>query len=228
MCEIAIQKLAGTTVNWLSILFKRSMNKFNLIVAEGHWEDYSNQTVKSLFDLLSDLLKSNGHAYKYVQFADPKGFVSCIDHIYDSDEHQYLYIGSHGDHDGIYGSSSAKPLDVSEIKANLHEFAGLYLGTCQFGTPENLIDFVDDSKLIWCAGYKNSVDWVDSSALDMAFWKIFLRYSLQRGQRTELTIIERTIAELRSKYSSLILDLGFNVAFPHKDEDGEWSIQTAF
>ena len=53
------------------------MNQFNLIVAEGHWTNYSNHSVKQLFDLLSDLLKSNNHSYKYVQFANPIAFAAC-------------------------------------------------------------------------------------------------------------------------------------------------------
>jgi hypothetical protein len=204
------------------------MNKFNLIVAEGHWDNHSNHTVKSLFDLLSDLLKLNAHAYKYVQFADLAGFDSCLKRIKDEDTHKYLYIGSHGDADGIYGSEVKSKLSYTAIKNRVNAFQGLYLGTCEFGTPARLTDFVTETDLTWCAGYKNSVDWLDSSALDMAFWKIFQRYNTQRGARSEQTLIEKTIVELKSKYSSLILDLGFNVAITRKDDDGDLIVEMAF
>lgn|GEM_PF-5587568 len=204
------------------------MNNFNLIVAEGHWNDYSNRTVKSLFDLLSDLLRSNANAYKYMQFVDAPSFGACMKQIYDPDVHRYLYIGSHGDEDGIAGSSDASNLSYSIIRNRLGDLEGLYLGTCEFGTPDRLYNFVNESNLMWCAGYKNSIDWLDSSALDMAFWKIFQLNNLQRGKKTPLSIIENTIDELKSKYSSLILDLGFNIAYAWEDDDGDMHIEMAF
>jgi hypothetical protein len=203
------------------------MTKFNLIVAEGHWSNHSNHSVKSLFDLLSDLLRSNNHSYKYTQFANPTAFSSSIAQLLDAN-HKYLYIGSHGYNDGIYGTDDADPLTFTKLKNNLAKFSGLYLGTCLFGHPYTLIRFVENSSLTWCAGYKNSVDWVDSSALDLAFWKIFQIYNTQKGKKVELSMIESTIKELRSKYSSLILDLGFNVAIRRKDEKGTTVIEMAF
>ena len=204
------------------------MNKFNLIVAEGHWNNYSNQTVKSLFDLLSDLLKSNAHSYKYVQFADPVGFDSCMRQIKDADSHKYLYIGSHGDIDGIYGSHAASKLSFTSIKNRVKSVHGLYLGTCEFGHPYTLRKFVDETKLTWCAGYKKEIDWLDSSALDMAFWKIFQGYNTRPGAKSEIKLIEKTVSDLKSKYSSLILDLGFNIAIRRVDDDGDVVIETAF
>lgn len=203
------------------------MSPFNLIVAEGHWSNYSNHTVKGLFDLLSDLLKSNQHSYKYAQFADPNAFNSCIKQLKNA-THKYLYIGSHGYLDGIYGANEANPLTYTIIKNRIANLRGLYLGTCLFGQSEILTKFLKDTDLVWCAGYKNSVDWVDSSALDLAFWKIFQIYNTQKGKKVELTMIESTLRELRSKYSSLILELGFNVAIRRKDKMGKESIELAF
>jgi len=205
------------------------MSKFNLIVAEGHWNQYSNHSVKSLFDLLSDLLKSNNHAYKYIQFANPTAFRSSIkEFVKPKAEYKYLYIGSHGYHDGIYGSDAAKPLTYTVIKNQTGALRGLYLGTCLFGQPATLIKFITESKLTWCAGYKNSVDWVDSSALDLAFWKILEVYNTQQGKKVELSMIENTVKELKAKYSSLILDLGFNIAIRRKGTSGKDVIELAF
>lgn len=198
-----------------------------MIVAEGHWSNYSNQTVKGLFDLLSDLLKSNPHSYKYAQFADPNAFNSCIKQLKEA-THKYLYVGSHGYSDGIYGTGASNPLTLTIIKNRIDGFKGLYLGTCLFGQPKTLCRLVEDSDLTWCAGYKNSVDWIDSSALDLAFWKIFQIYNTQKGKKVELTMIEHTLKELRAKYSSLILDLGFNVAIRRKGPGGKESIELVF
>lgn len=203
------------------------MSKFNLIVAEGHWSNYSNHTVKSLFDLLSDLLKSSQHSYKYTQFADPAAFNSCISQLRNS-THKYLYIGSHGSIGGIHGATAANPLTYTLIKNRISGLDGLYLGTCLFGQPANLLKFVKESDLTWCAGYKNSVDWVDSSALDLAFWKVFQMLNTQKGKKVELSLIESTMKTLRTRYSSLILELGFNVAIRRLDKDGDELVELVF
>lgn len=203
------------------------MSKFNLIVAEGHWSDHSNHSVKALFDLLSDLLRHNSHAYKYTQFSDPAAFDSCVKQLANS-THKYLYIGSHGSAKGIYGSHSATPLSYTKIKNRIPDMKGLYLGTCLFGEPNTLRSFVKETKLVWCAGYRKSVDWVDSSALDLAFWKIFQIYNTKQGKKVEKSLIESTIKEMKSKYASLILDLGFNIALWRTDEDGKPFVDLAF
>lgn len=204
-----------------------SKSKFDLVVAEGHWNDHSNHSVKSLFDLLSDLLKSNPHSYKYTQFPDAKGFDASVNSIMNS-SHKYLYIGSHGDLKGVYGSSKANPVTFTIIKNRIPHAKGLYLGTCLFGQSNVLTSFVKDSALVWCSGYRKSVDWVDSSVLDLAFWKIFQLHNISSGKKVELTMIERTAKELQSKYASLILDLGFNIAIRRKGKDGKDVIETVF
>lgn len=204
------------------------MNRFNLIVAEGHWDNYSNDTVKGLFDLLSDLFRSKSNGYKYVQFADPAGFDSCLKLIHDDKAHKYLYIGSHGDDTGIHGASNAKCLTFTSIKNRIGPYKGLFLGTCSFGKEETLIKFVRESNLTWCAGYKHDIDWLDSSGLDLAFWKIFQSYNTKGRKKSELNMIDETVRELQHKYSSLILELGFNVAIRYTDEDGIERVGTAY
>jgi hypothetical protein len=49
----------------------------------------------------------------------------------------------------------------------------------------------------------------------MAFWKEFQSENIRNKQNNlalaEIDLLDQTIASLKSKYSSLILDLGFNV-----------------
>jgi len=187
-----------------------------MIVAEGHWDNYSNDSVKKLFELLSDLLKGNNNAYKYLNFADPTSFAASLSALNNGAVYKYLYVGSHGNRDGVYGSDKAKPISRTILKNSLSSYTGLYLGTCLFGTEENSRWLVENSDLTWCAGYKNSVDWIDSSAFDMAFWKAFQLRNLRNKQNnlslSEIEILREALDSLKSKYSSLILDLGFNVA----------------
>jgi hypothetical protein len=204
------------------------MPAFNLIVAEGHWKNHSNHSVKSLFDLLSDLLHGTGHAYKYVQFADSTAFDSCIKGLAGG-TYEYLYIGSHGTTKGIYGFNNANPLSRTIIINRIQGMSGLFLGACDFGQPETLKKILADTpSLAWCAGYRKSVNWIDSSLLDLAFWKIHQRFSAASPALTPATLIEQTITELQLKYASLILDLGFNVALRRTDAQGKPVIELAF
>jgi hypothetical protein len=191
-------------------------SKFNLIVAEGHWNNYSNQSVKTLFDLLSQLMRSNHDAYKYIQFANPTVLKSNLNEFRDSELYQYLYIGSHGDETGIYGSDDGKALTPTLLINQLDGFAGLFIGACLFGQNAMLERCLESSNLTWCAGYRKSIDWIDSSALDLAFWKIYQINNSKPGTKNPLNLIDKTIDELKAKYSSLILDLGFNVAIKRR------------
>jgi hypothetical protein len=148
--------------------------------------------------------------------------------IKDADSHKYLYIGSHGDAEGIYGSHAANKLSFTSIKNRVKSLHGLYLGTCEFGHPYTLSKFVEETKLTWCAGYRKEIDWLDSSALDMAFWKIFQQYNTRRGAKSEINLIEKTVRDLKAKYSSLILDLGFNIAIRRVNSHSATVIETAF
>jgi hypothetical protein len=191
------------------------MIDFNMIVAEGHWDNYSNDSVKKLFDLVSDLLKGNSHAYKYLNFADPTSFQSSMRALSDPAIYKYLYVGSHGNDTGVYGSDKTTPISRTILKNVITGYTGLYLGTCLFGTDDNMSWLVQNADLTWCAGYRKSVDWIDSSAFDMAFWKEFQSENIRNKQNNlalaEIDLLDQTIASLKSKYSSLILDLGFNV-----------------
>ena len=198
------------------------MIDFNMIVAEGHWDNYSNDSVKKLFDLVSDLLKGNNHAYKYLNFADPTSFSASMRTLADPAVYKYLYVGSHGNDSGVYGSDKTTPISRTILKNVITGYKGLYLGTCLFGSEENKSWLVQNADLIWCAGYRKSVDWIDSSAFDMAFWKEFQLENIRNKENNlvlkEIDLLDQSIQSLRAKYSSLILDLGFNIVAKRNNE----------
>lgn len=204
------------------------MSTIKLIVAEGHWKNHTNHSVKSLFDLLSDLVYGSTHSYKYVQFADATAFDANVNGLADG-KYEYLYIGSHGDKKSIQGFSATKPLSKTIICNRLSGISGLYLGACEFGQPSMLTDILSiSSDLSWCAGYKRKVNWIDSSLLDLAFWKTYMKNAKTCPQLSPDSLISNTLNELQTNYASLILSLGFNVAVRQVNDQGQNVVTTFF
>src|ERR1035438_1250497 len=75
---------------------------------------------------------------------------------------------------------------------------GLYFGSCLIGTAKNAgfwLSKKPTTGLIWVAGYERSVDWVDSSAVDMIFWSKYLserkaNRSRRKGKKSELEMVK--------------------------------------
>ncbi|MFZ4580316.1 MAG: hypothetical protein ACOYOB_18185, partial [Myxococcota bacterium] len=96
---------------------------------------------------------------------------------------------------------------------------GLYLGTCLFGDEFNA-DYLlnppkqrDKPPLRWVAGYETSVDWIDSSALDLLFWNTMLA---QPESSTSIERIRATAAVLARQAPGLVVDLGFQIYIRHR------------
>ena len=68
------------------------------------------------------------------------------------------------------------------------------------------------------AGYDKSVDWIDSSAVDMIFWSKYLHdrkknRSRRKGKRSELQMAQHAASEMKTLMPSVFRELGFNVYF---------------
>lgn len=194
-----------------------------LAVLEGRWKDDSNISVRGLFDLLSDIHCRTPHGYHYEMFCDRAALKNMIDRVADDDRLHYVYIGAHGDEDGIFGSDDTC-ISRQAIKGMFKNWLpgtvdGLYLGTCLFGHETNA-DYLlnpanprDKPPFKWVAGYENAVDWIDSSALDLLFWNTFLDCS---DTLSPLARIKATAAVLNRQAPGLVKDLGFQVFVRHR------------
>jgi hypothetical protein len=184
-----------------------------LLLAEGHWTTNANYSVKALFDMLSDILHKTTHAYKYVNFADEPSFTAQLQAMANGG-HKYLYIGAHGGPDGIEGTRCSSRITKTILQNRLTNFNGLYLGVCEFGSHETLTELVNRVPgLVWCSGYRKSVNYADSCILDLAFWNEFQKADNSSPPfSTPQHLILQVAKEVQRKYSSLILELGFNIA----------------
>jgi hypothetical protein len=185
-----------------------------LVVLEGRWQKAKNLSVKSLFDVLIDMNFDNPHEYYYEKFANYSSLKAILSDMGRYSGGKYLYIGGHGDENVLWGSIDfiSRTQFRNALKGELGGgYQGIFLGSCLFGSSRNanyLFDILPNN-IKWIAGYSKSIDWVDSSVLDLLFWNTFFSYDSAKCTNRE--IIELTCEEIFETSVGLIEKLGFHV-----------------
>lgn len=191
-------------------------NKTTLAVIEGKWFRNQNISVRSLFDLISDLKFGSPHEYHYEMFNNAASLQEILGRLGSTDKVHNIYVAAHGSTDSITGSNEE---DIGYIKVKnaikqISESNGrlnsIYFGSCLFGTHENLSSFLFEghgNKIRWVAGYTKEINFVKSSMLDMLFWDIYLNCE----QGSPLSRIEFVTKTLKDQVGGLIDELGFKV-----------------
>jgi hypothetical protein len=124
-----------------------------------------------------------------------------------------IYIASHGDENGIYGSNE-EVVTTATIKsifnstsADRGRLDSVYFGSCSFSTPSNFLKLLDGLHDIkWVAGYTGEVDFLESTFLDGLFWN---RYLSEKS--APLKRVESVCKYLKESVPGLIEKLGFTV-----------------
>lgn len=206
------------------------MKHTGLAIAEARWWDNGNDSVRPLFETLAGIVESNPHAVRYDMFADETSLTRIIEDVTSGDFHS-LYIGSHGGENAIGGLGNAE-ISRAKLRNMLRNsnsdgpIRGLYFGSCLIGTAKNASFWLTDvpsTGLEWVAGYTESVDWIDSSAIDMIFWSKYLHErktnrSRKKGKRTELQMVKSASSEMKKLMPTIFNQLGFNIY--HLDTGG--------
>jgi hypothetical protein len=158
------------------------MTHTGLAVVESRWWDSGNDSVRPLFETLAGIIEGNPHSVRYDMFAEENSLASIIDDICADGAYHSLYVG-------LMGTSSIRRsggAEISRVKLRniLRNYnakgqcSGLYFGSCLIATEKNAGFWLCDTPttgLQWIGGYKTSVDWVDSSAIDMIFGRNIFR-----------------------------------------------------
>ena len=199
--------------------------KSQLAVIEGKWEKRSNISIKGLFDILSDIYFDSPHSYIYEMFCDAAALNNIIKQMGEDKQVRYIYVGCHGSLDSISGSGGK--VSKTQLKNTLVRLSGngsiiegIFLGTCFFGQQENA-EFLlippknNNPPIKWVAGYTESIDWIDSSVLDLLFWKKFFESS-----GTPVERIRYAAQEIKRAASGLIEELGFCIYVRKKGPGG--------
>lgn len=191
-----------------------------LVVLEGRWQNNRNTSVRSLFDLLMDMEFGSSHEYYFENFATSETLRSIISHVCGQHSRKkYIYIGAHGDEGQIYGSVDR--ITRASLNNTLRDFLGgqirgVFFGSCLFCNEDNAEFFFHNTHGVpnnvkWIAGYGRSVDWMESSALDILFWLNLFREKNRNPQSSEINIIDDVCNNLNGMMGGLMRELEFQV-----------------
>ncbi len=147
--------------------------EFDLVVLESLWDNElgSKISVKPFFDGLSEVY---GIKYAYQTFYDDEDISYFIKKSKSLCSN--YYIAAHGSRECLH-SINDKKIDVE----SLHDIfknskgKGIFFGSCKFINEKNAEEFLNFTKADWVAGYNSNIGWFDSTVIDLAFWRYYLR-----------------------------------------------------
>lgn len=193
------------------------MGSTKIAVLESRWHNSSNgiernTTIKPLFEFLSDLHFGTHHAFEYEMVGTQPALDEALQRLARSRRVTVAYLGMHGGASGLHLHSGAR-VSRTHLRNTLRDISaaqgarirGLYLGSCLFGT-EALARYLlgRDISLNWIAGYRESVDFVKSTAMDLLFFNTWLEVKDQKKGYTEIQRLHAVAERLRVEVRGLI------------------------
>ncbi len=152
-----------------------SGKKYDLMVLESLWDSElsSKKSVKPFYDGLSEVF---GIKYVYHTFYDADDmyfFIKKSKSLCSS-----YYIATHGSRECL-NTINHKIIDKETVqdifKNSGGKDKGIFFGSCNFINEETAKEILDSTKADWVAGYNSGVDWFDSTLIDLAFWRYYLK-----------------------------------------------------
>ena len=193
-------------------------------ILESRWWSTGNHSVRALFEAVGAIHYGNPSAFYYDMFADRSSLSRMISMRASDKTTEVLYLATHGDETAI-GPGAGVSISRTEFRNDFEaankpgQIQGLYLGTCLTGNL-NTAKFLlsANSKLEWLAGYRQSIDWVDGSAIDMVFFhKLAAEYKAnnarRRGKLSSLQMAHKAASELAKLIPGAHALYGFNIYF---------------
>jgi len=195
------------------------MPKYELAVVESRWERKKNYSVRSIFDLISDLSYGDTHGYHYEMVNDEHAFREIVSRLRQTRGIRALYIAAHGIKDGIRASNGNlidKQLIFRTLTRRLADetgsLDGVHFGACWFLDERHAFNLLrrhgeGEPGLWWVAGYEKVIDWIDSSAVDMFFWQQYLNDE----EGTAMERIHRCAEAIRRLMPGAAKQMGFEI-----------------
>jgi hypothetical protein len=191
------------------------MKHTGIAVIEGIWKRKSNVSIRGLFDVIANIQFENPNAYHYEMAGSKAAFKEVVTRISGMSECKFVYVATHGSDDGLsfHNGDVMKPAELKKLLVEIartprHKLRGIHLGACSALMEETAEElFSDDIGVKWVAGYSENIEWIDSSALDLLFYR---RY-LQSVETSSSKIVRDVTARLVEDVPGLIRTLGFHV-----------------
>lgn len=157
-----------------------------LVVLEQPWFDFSdNPKMASVSPFVEGLERSpleTEFDSVHLQFFDREGFKKALELVTDVSRRYksvYLYIASHGSQKkvGSIQFDSFKEIVqtyAADLKQNDSRLVGILVGSCLFGSHDELGSILPATTIQWIAGYSIKTDWLESTMFEIKFLKEFV------------------------------------------------------
>lgn len=195
------------------------MPKYELAVVESRWERKKNYSLRSIFDLISDLSYGDTHGYHYEMVNDERAFREIVSRLRQTRGIRALYIAAHGMKEGIQASNGNiidKRMIFRTLTRRLADetgsLDGVHFGVCRSLDERHAFNLLrrhgeGEPGLWWVAGYSKSIDWIDSSVVDMFFWQQYLNGE----EGTAMERIHRCAEAIRRLMPGAAKQMGFEI-----------------
>ena len=190
----------------------------DLAVIESRWWNKSNDSVRGLFDVLAGIRVDNPFGYHYEMFNTVQSLQEMIPRVTRQKHIRHLYIGAHGDRRNIYGANLGENRISRSVLAHILEkipsrqLRGLFFGCCGFGDQTK--ELMPRTGLVWMAGYKEEIDWIHSSLMDIYFWHAYYESKASKAPRRSISTPMLTfLSMLYERVPYIFNDLGLQVTF---------------
>ena len=188
-----------------------------IAVLESRWHSPTNAiqrntSIRPLFEFLSDIHYGNHHAFEYEMIGTQQALDEALTRLASSRRVTTAYLGMHGGQNGLHLHSNTR-VSRTHLRNTLRDISaapgarlrGLYLGACVFGTVSLATYLLQRNvSLNWIAGYRENVDFVKSTALDLLFFNTWLEVKGQHPRYTELQRVSVVADRLRIEARGLI------------------------
>ena len=142
-----------------------------VIVLENPWElDPTDAHRSSVLPFIEGVAKfhEDTRVY-YANFYDKKSFSSALDILCKNDfDNIVVYIASHGQKNKLAGSLRVDDaLILIGLKSKKFNITGVLIGACFVAKNSSSIEpFTEGTRMRWCAGYSNAIDWLQGTLID--------------------------------------------------------------
>ena len=203
------------------------MTQAPVAVIETRWWDHGNHSVKPMFEALAALNYSNPSVILYDMFSEEHSLERVLSSRCSDGTTRAIYLATHGDASSTYiGQNPNTAISRTKFKnilckANAKgQLKGLFLGTCYTAT-NNTVSFLlsgGDSKLSWAAGYTESVEWIEGTAIDMVFFhhlttEYVRNKSRKKGKKSDVEMAKIAATELMKLIPAAHSKYGFNIYY---------------
>lgn len=156
----------------------------SLAVIEGKWFPQNNISVKPVFDFMAEVREYiyGKFDYHYEMFNNISSFEDAFTRAIERKGLNCIYIAAHGDENAIYGYGNSKislkkVAEIAELTKNRgSKVDGIFFGSCEFGTHENLKYILSKAHLStrWVAGYDYSAKIINGTFEEAQFLSDYL------------------------------------------------------